>query len=111
MELASRRTSTPSRLIRGLHRMLTPFPTSTAMYRRAFLPVNPTELLVIHDQPLAFEHDDDPAIAKAAAIARNFTHGNTVSTMVWRAFTPDRHWIHQSARRHGAGRAENLPAL
>jgi len=43
---------------------------------------------VIHDQPLAFEHDADPAIAKAAALARDLTHGNTDGTMVWRAFAP-----------------------
>jgi len=45
---------------------------------------------MIHDQPLAFEHDADPAIAKAAALARDLTHGNTDGTMVWRAFAPDR---------------------
>ena len=63
-----------------------PFPTPTATNRQTFLPVNPIKLLVIHDQPLAFEHDADPAIAKAAALARDLTDG----TMVWRAFTPDR---------------------
>jgi hypothetical protein len=47
------------------------------------------ELLVVHDQPLGFEHDADPAIAKAAALARDLTHGNTDVTVVWRAFAPD----------------------
>lgn len=65
-----------------------PFPTPTATNRQTFLPVNPVELLVIHDQPLAFEHYAYPAIAKAAALARDLTHGNTDGTMVWRAFAP-----------------------
>lgn len=45
---------------------------------------------MVHDQPLAFEHDADPAVAKAATLAPDFTHGNADSIMVWRAITPDR---------------------
>jgi hypothetical protein len=48
---------------------------------------------VVHDHPLAFEHDADPPVAKPAALARDVLHGVTDGTMVGRAFTPNRFGI------------------
>jgi hypothetical protein len=45
---------------------------------------------VVHDHPLAFEHDADPAVAKATTLARNLLHGVADGAVVWRAFTPNR---------------------
>lgn len=45
---------------------------------------------MVHDHPLAFEHDTDPAIAKATPLSRDLTHGNADGTVIRRAFTADR---------------------
>ena len=45
---------------------------------------------MVHDHPLALEHDADPAVAKTATFAGDILHGIADGTMVWRAITPDR---------------------
>ncbi|MEN9719243.1 MAG: hypothetical protein RIQ99_2121 [Pseudomonadota bacterium] len=70
-----------------------PFAAAPTANRQPFLPVEPVELLVVHDHTLAFQHDADPAIAKAAPLASDVLHGIADGTVVRRAFAPDRFGI------------------
>ena len=66
---------------------LAPAPTAD---RQTLLPIQPVELLVVHDVPLAFEHDADTAIAEPPTQAGDLAHLLADHSMVGRTFSPDR---------------------
>ena len=60
----------------------------SATHRQPLLPVQPVELLVVHDVPLAFEHDADAPVAEPAAYGGDLAHLLADLGMVWRTFSP-----------------------
>jgi hypothetical protein len=69
---------------------MSPLAATSTAHRQAFRPVQLSELLVMHDHPLAFQHHADPAVTKAAAPARDVLPGIADGALVRRAFAPDR---------------------
>src|SRR5690606_19320983 len=67
-----------------------PLAPASSLHRQPFLPVEPIELLVVHDHALAFEQHADPAIAEPAPLPGDVLHLLADLGAVRRACAPDR---------------------
>src|SRR5690606_13819970 len=67
-----------------------PFAATTAAHRQALFPVNPVELLFVHDHALALQHDAHAPITEATTLLGDLVHLLTDFRVVGWSFTPHR---------------------
>ena len=61
-----------------------------SLHLKALLVVEPTELLEVHFDPFAFQHETNPPVAKATALSRQRTHTLSNLWVVGNASPTDR---------------------
>ncbi len=59
-----------------------PLPAATLAHLQLLLAVKPPELLLVHDDPLPFQHEVDAPVAEPAAFSGDLLHGVPQSSIV-----------------------------